>query len=843
MFNFTKTAILENIKLSESESILIDKIKSTAEKLGVTVYLAGGFVRDRLLGKENDDIDFVTDKGSERLAQALAEQYSLSDPIKMDKSGATMVYMDDKHLDFIDAEKVFSPITDTSTLEEGQEAELSIFLDDAYRRDLTINSLMYNIHTDELIDPTGMGISDLQNKIIRTIIDPNLKYRIHAPDMLRAIRFYATKPNFRFAPGMLEAMREHAIKVLPREKGGDISSRRIERELRKAAKNSSEWAKMKATLIEVGLDKYIGEQMEDVEDDIEGGIDYSLTKKTPKPSKTTQAQQQDKVIESLGNQDIPSWWDSKALRDNNSIYFISKTSMGGDSRPEAALKIVQEKVKSVASNILGGQAPAGFSIKENYWRKIVKDGKLLLEVGTIGSLPWQTLESVWEQNNIDKQERREYFEKNIPVKSSLRSFTKRAQEDVQISGPTVQIDPSIKQDVQSATDELVKMDPSFFKGVSKIVALTGSPFGQVASDDPTVIHLNLQKIKSDVQTQLGSKYQQSNPEHKKIFDEAIKRSIVETVSHERAHVLDFDPETGAFPGGEGVAEKAEQEALRRLNLDKPIEASLKRQSILIQKHNEKTNKKEWALVSKDNKDKILEWYGSKKPSKEEVGKTEKRVQYFKNKTSSIRPFTKLAIEEVSTIAVMNEDETEILMAPRKDSGKWTLPGGHVDEGETSTEGAIRELREETGLEVSRTELNHIGSDVVEKPSGEEVVVHSYKVINEDDTFTNLDPDNEVEEWKKIDVSEGLPSSIENNLHNEDNDVTLQFLGLQDKIEKNATDYAGRPMPNTDALPSHLTDSYPEEYYNYGREILEHKKLDREEKDKRLKDKSKVPKKK
>lgn len=274
-----KTSQMQALTFSAEEKTLLDKISAAAKELGITVFLAGGIVRDKLLGIPNEDLDFVTNKDSDKLALLLSQKYKLSQPIKMDRSGATMLVMGEHYLDFIDAEKVFSPIKAGSgeSLEQGNEAELSIFMDDAYRRDLTINSLMYGLHTGKLYDPTGKGYTDLQNKIIRTIIDPYIKYRIHAPDMLRALRFYATKPGFKFAPDMLEAMKKNADKVTPRAEGGDISARRIERELRKANKDPKTWQRLKGALIEVGLDQYIGKQIEDVEKDMEGNIKYDFS--------------------------------------------------------------------------------------------------------------------------------------------------------------------------------------------------------------------------------------------------------------------------------------------------------------------------------------------------------------------------------------------------------------------------------------------------------------------------------------------------------------------------------------------------------------------------------------
>lgn len=59
-----------------------------------------------------------------------------------------------------------------------------------------------------------------------------------------------------------------------------------------------------------------------------------------------------------------------------------------------------------------------------------------------------------------------------------------------------------------------------------------------------------------------------------------------------------------------------------------------RVAILTQKVNKKSGKKEWCLVSKKDRSKVLEWYGTKKPSKERIEKTERRVQFFKHKKGS-----------------------------------------------------------------------------------------------------------------------------------------------------------------------------------------------------------------
>ncbi len=53
--------------------------------------------------------------------------------------------------------------------------------------------------------------------------------------------------------------------------------------------------------------------------------------------------------------------------------------------------------------------------------------------------------------------------------------------------------------------------------------------------------------------------------------------------------------------------------------------------MLTTKKNPKTNKTEYCLVSVKSPGKVLEWFGSKKPSEGRVSKAEARVKYFKNK--------------------------------------------------------------------------------------------------------------------------------------------------------------------------------------------------------------------
>jgi len=65
-------------------------------------------------------------------------------------------------------------------------------------------------------------------------------------------------------------------------------------------------------------------------------------------------------------------------------------------------------------------------------------------------------------------------------------------------------------------------------------------------------------------------------------------------------------------------------------------------------------------------------------------------------------------------------EGKILLAKRKNEpgkGKWSIPGGVVDLGESPEQAVIREVKEETSLEVDASRLIDVVSDVSLDESG------------------------------------------------------------------------------------------------------------------------------
>lgn len=137
------------------------------------------------------------------------------------------------------------------------------------------------------------------------------------------------------------------------------------------------------------------------------------------------------------------------------------------------------------------------------------------------------------------------------------------QEDLQnINNPNIIVQP-YEPLIQEVVEEIRTKNANFFQGVNQINIDTGfGQFGSVGSTDPTDININLNKIRSEVMTQLNGNFDENNPEHRQVLKEKIEEVIV----HEKGHVQDAaevqeksdEPLQGQdlFPGGEPVAERA-----------------------------------------------------------------------------------------------------------------------------------------------------------------------------------------------------------------------------------------------------------------------------------------------
>ena len=191
------------------------------------LYIVGGYVRDELLGLEHgSDADLVTTHDAPALAELLhAKGLTDEAPVTYPRFGTAMLAIDGLTIEFVTARKEsYDPLSRKPSV------EAATLMEDAARRDFTVNTLLRGLHDDHLSDPTGVGLQDLSTKTLRTPRAPDLTFRDDPLRMLRAVRF-RWQLGFEPAPGLYEGIRKEA------ERLKIVSAERIK----------DEWLKMLAT--------------------------------------------------------------------------------------------------------------------------------------------------------------------------------------------------------------------------------------------------------------------------------------------------------------------------------------------------------------------------------------------------------------------------------------------------------------------------------------------------------------------------------------------------------------------------------------------------------------------
>lgn len=174
------------------------------------LYLVGGAVRDWKLGiGGGTDFDLVTECDSGDLAELLHRKGSrdIGPPQIFARYGTAMVMVLGVPVELVTARKE-SYAADSRK----PDTEPGSLLDDARRRDFTLNSLMVNLHSRELVDLLGIGAEDLAGGILRTPLEPGTTFSDDPLRMLRAIRF-KHRFGFEFAPGLAEAIAENSYRL------------------------------------------------------------------------------------------------------------------------------------------------------------------------------------------------------------------------------------------------------------------------------------------------------------------------------------------------------------------------------------------------------------------------------------------------------------------------------------------------------------------------------------------------------------------------------------------------------------------------------------------------------
>ena len=210
-------AIQTNYKTALQNKIF-DIISKASQELNVDSYVIGGFVRDLLLNRgSKKDIDVVAVGSGIELALKVSELLPNKPKVQVFKTyGTAMLRFEDTDIEFVGARKESynfdsrNPIVENGTLQ-----------DDQNRRDFTINALALSLNSTnfgDLLDPFD-GLNDLENKTIKTPLDPDITYSDDPLRMLRAIRF-ATQLNFEIEENSLNAITKNAdrIKIISGER-------------------------------------------------------------------------------------------------------------------------------------------------------------------------------------------------------------------------------------------------------------------------------------------------------------------------------------------------------------------------------------------------------------------------------------------------------------------------------------------------------------------------------------------------------------------------------------------------------------------------------------------------
>ena len=198
------------------------KIGDVSDQEGLETYVVGGFVRDVLLNRKREvfDVDIVTVGSGIDLATKVAATLRPGLKVSVFQNfGTAMFRFNDIDFEFVGTRKESyrsesrKPIVEDGTLEDDQK-----------RRDFTINALAICLNNDrfgELLDPFD-GIGDLENKILRTPLAPEITFSDDPLRMMRAIRF-ATQLDFTIEANTLSAIETQCkrIEIVSKERISD----------------------------------------------------------------------------------------------------------------------------------------------------------------------------------------------------------------------------------------------------------------------------------------------------------------------------------------------------------------------------------------------------------------------------------------------------------------------------------------------------------------------------------------------------------------------------------------------------------------------------------------------
>jgi poly(A) polymerase len=205
------------IPCTDTELEIFKKISDAAAELHAPCYIIGGFVRDRILGRETKDADIVCVGDGIALAHKTAARFHPAPYVSFFKTfGTAQIKVDGLEIEFVGTRKEsYQSDSRNPTVEPGTLA------DDLNRRDFNINAMAISLNPDtygKLLDPFN-GMEDLEKKLIQTVSDPAKTFSDDPLRMLRAVRF-AAQLNFEVSETTFKGIRVNAerIKIITQER-------------------------------------------------------------------------------------------------------------------------------------------------------------------------------------------------------------------------------------------------------------------------------------------------------------------------------------------------------------------------------------------------------------------------------------------------------------------------------------------------------------------------------------------------------------------------------------------------------------------------------------------------
>ncbi len=217
------------ISCTDTELLLFKRIADAAARMEVDVYLIGGFVRDKIIGRPTADADIVCIGNAIELANEVAVSYNPKPAVSFFKNFGTAHFrIQESDGQWLDVEFIGARRESYRASSRKPEIVPGTLEDDQNRRDFTINALAISLNKEnygKLIDPFN-GMQDLQNKRIHTPLEPLTTFSDDPLRMLRAIRF-ASQLGFEIDAVTFDAIRQDAQRIRI------VSQERITEELNK----------------------------------------------------------------------------------------------------------------------------------------------------------------------------------------------------------------------------------------------------------------------------------------------------------------------------------------------------------------------------------------------------------------------------------------------------------------------------------------------------------------------------------------------------------------------------------------------------------------------------------